>query len=381
MDWKIPLADLDFGEEEENAVLAVLRSRWLTMGSVTQEFQREFAQLVNTRHVFAVSNATVALHLACLALGIGAGDEVIVPSLSFVATSNAVLYTGARVRFADICGPDDLTISPEQIEQEITSQTRAIIVMHYGGYPCRMDKIMEIARRHNLYVIEDAAHCPGASYQNISLGAWGDVGCFSFFSNKNLSTGEGGMVVTNRDEVAEKVSALRSHGMTTLTWDRHKGHAYSYDVVDLGYNYRIDEIRSALGRIQLRKLAGNNQRREAITHQYQHELLGSGVGLPFQDARGKPAYHIFPIILPAGSDRKAFIDHLRSQGIQSSIHYPPIHTFSYYRKRYPGITLPITEDIGAREVTLPLYPGMTTGDVKTVVEAVLGGLQVCRQAS
>ncbi len=380
MDWIVPLADLDYGKEEENAVMDVVKSRWLTMGAVTQKFEHEFAQAVGAKHAFAVSNATEALHLACLALGIGPGDDVIVPSLTFVATSNAVLYTGAEVRFADVISPDELTISPEQIEKQITPTTRAIIVMHYGGYPCRMQEILEIAHRNNLFVIEDAAHSPGASLLNVPLGTWGDVGCFSFFSNKNISTGEGGMVVTNREDIAEKISTLRSHGMTSLTWDRHKGHAYSYDVVDLGYNYRIDEIRSALGRAQLRKLTENNRRRGEITQNYWNELRDTSIGLPFRNVIGTPSYHIFPILLPPNVNRKQFIDLLRNARIQSSIHYPAIHHFSYYQKRYPGLSLPTTEDIANREVTLPLYPGMDDEAVQIVVSTVKDGLRECQEA-
>lgn len=378
MEWRVPLADLDFGVEEENAVLAVLRSKWLTMGEVTQAFEDEFAKMIGVKYAFAVSNATEALHLACLALGIGAGDEVITPSLSFVATSNAVLYTGADVRFSDITSEDELTISAEAIERKISSRTKAIIVMHYGGYPCHMLEICDLAQKHGLAVIEDDAHCPGARLEGKSLGAWGDIGCFSFFSNKNLSTGEGGMVVTNRDDLAAKVRLQRSHGMTTLTYDRHKGHAYSYDVVDLGYNYRIDEIRAAIGREQLIKLDGNNRKREKWTHLYRRLLHSSGVGLPFAISRGEPAYHIFPILLPQGIDRNKFIDQMRNHRIQTSIHYPPTHTFDFYRRKYGLVELPITEQVAAREVTLPLYPTMGEENVRAVVEAVNESLSAVR---
>lgn len=375
MDWRVPLADLDFNEEEEQAVLQVLRKRWLTMGEVTQQFEQEFSHLVGAKYAFAVSNATVALHMACLALGIGSGDEVIAPSLTFVATVNSVLYTGAQVRFVDIVNEDNLNISPVNIEQLITPKTKAISVVHYGGYPCQMDAICAIAERYQLAVIEDAAHAPGAFLNGRHLGTWGDVGCFSFFSNKNLSTGEGGMLVTNREDIAEKVRLLRSHGMTSLTWDRHQGHAYTYDVIDLGYNYRIDEIRSALGRVQLGKLAKNNARRKNITEQYWEGLAKSQVGLPFRLSIGQPAYHIFPLLLPDGSDRLRFIDSLRSKGIQTSIHYPPVHTFKYYRERYPAVSLPVTESVASKEVTLPLYPGMTDAQVNMVIDAVLISLE------
>lgn len=377
MDWKIPLADLDYGEEEQQAVLEVVRSRWLTMGARTQEFEAAFAASLSVNHAIAVSNATQALHLACLALGIGPGDEVIVPSLTFVATANAVLYTGAEVRFAEIGGPEDLNISPENLERQITPRTKAVIVVHYGGYPCRMPEILAITRRRGLALIEDAAHAPGASLQGRSLGVWGDVGCFSFFSNKNLSTGEGGMLVTSRDDLASKVRLLRSHGMTSLTWDRHQGHASGYDVVALGYNDRIDEIRSALGLVQLRKLTANNARRAALTaryHQGLQDLIPKGLILPFNlqtsEPRYQPSYHILPVLLPEGTNRRAVMVALRQAGIQTSVHYPPIHKFSYYQARYPGITLPCTESVSARELTLPLYPGLTEANVDLICDTL-----------
>jgi len=374
VEWRVPLADLDYGEDEQQAVLNVLKSRWLTMGAITQEFEQRFAKLVGCKHAVAVTNATVALHLACMALGIGPGDEVLVPSLTFVATANAVLYTGAEVRFVDILGPEELNISPVDIEKQITPKTKAIVVVHYGGYPCRMAEIQAIAARYELAVIEDSAHAPGASLNGRALGAWGDVGCFSFFSNKNLSTGEGGMLVTDEDEIAARARVLRSHGMTSLTWDRHQGHAYTYDVVDIGYNYRIDEIRSALGLVQLDKLQANNDRRKAITSKYWRMLEGSGLELSFrayvQEPEVNSAFHILPVLLPEGADRQKFIDKMRFAGVQTSIHYPPIHQFSYYRKRYPGVKLLKTENIAAREVTLPLYPTMEADLIDLVVEAI-----------
>jgi len=376
MEWQVPLSDLDYGVEEEEAALDVIRRRWLTMGAITQEFEQAFARLTGAKHALAVSNATLALHLANLALGIGPGDEVIVPSLTFVATANSVLYTGAEVRFAEINGPGDLNISPEDVQKQITPKTKAIQVVHIGGYACNMPAILDIARRHNLVVIEDCAHAPGAYLNGQHLGTWGDVGCFSFFSNKNLSTGEGGMVITNRDDVAEKVRLLRSHGMTSLTWDRHKGHAYTYDVVELGFNYRIDEIRSALGLAQIKKLPAGNARRKLITEHYWQELQHiPGVDLPFCDSAAQSSHHIFPMLLPEGTARIPIIDKLRAQGVQTSIHYPPIHKFTYYQQRYPGLSLPVTEAVAAREITLPLYPGMTDEQVEIVTHAVKEGVK------
>jgi dTDP-4-amino-4,6-dideoxygalactose transaminase len=272
MEWRIPLSDIDFDDNEAVAVQNVIKSRWLTMGKVTQEFESSFADYNQTKHAIAVTNATAALHLACLALGIGPGDEVIVPSLTFVATANAVRYVGATPVFADIVSPDDLTVSPAAINSLITPRTRAIIVMHYAGYPCDMSTILSIAKQHGLFVIEDAAHAIGSELNGRKLGTFGDISCFSFFSNKNMTTGEGGMLTTDNDDLAQKLSRLRSHGMTSLTWDRHKGHAWSYDVVDLGYNYRIDEIRAALGLAQLAKVEKNNECRRHLSRIYRSAL-------------------------------------------------------------------------------------------------------------
>jgi len=372
MNWRIPLADVDFDRDEEEAVSAVLRSKWLTMGEVTQQFEKDFSKLIGSKYSIAVTNCTAGLHLAMVALGVGAGDEVIVPSLSFVATANAVRYTGAKVVFADIGGETDLTISSQSIERRITERTRAIIVMHYAGYACDMDAVIKIAREHGLYVVEDAAHALGGALNGKSLGSWGDIGCFSFFPNKNMTTAEGGMVTTNDDELAKKLGLLRSHGMTTLTWDRHQGHAWSYDVTELGYNYRIDEIRSALGITQLKKLARNNERRRELTEEYGRELeeLTSSVLVPFRGHRGSSAHHIMPILLPEGSDRAVVMDKLKERGIQTSIHYPPIHLFSYYRRENDSANLKITEAIARRELTLPLYPGMSSEDVSYIVNCL-----------
>jgi dTDP-4-amino-4,6-dideoxygalactose transaminase len=373
MEWRIPLGAIDFGEEEEAAVLDVLRSHWLTMGGVTQAFEDEFAKSVGARHAIAVSNATAALHLACLACGLGAGDEVIVPSLSFVATANAVRYVGATPVFADITSEDDLTISVESIEKCLTPRTRAIIVMHYGGYACDMPAILALAQARGLAVIEDAAHASGASLEGRALGTWGAVGCYSFFSNKNMTTGEGGMLVTDDEALAGKLRTLRSHGMTSLTWERHKGHAWSYDVTAVGYNYRIDEIHSAIGRVQLGKLAAFNAGRARIVNWYEEYLqeLAPAIHIPFQGHRGQSCHHIYPILLPEGSDRLAFMEAMKAQRIQTSIHYPPIHTFSAYQELRPVEgALAVTEAVARREVTLPLYPGLTQDDVLAVAQAV-----------
>jgi len=379
MDWRVPLADIDFGIEEEQAVQKVIRSRWLSMGEVTRGFEQDFAAFLGVKHTLAVTNATAALHLACLAAGIGPGDEVIIPSLTFVATANAVRYTGATPVFADIESLDWLNISPASIESLITEWTRAILVVHYGGYPCDMPAIMDIARRHNLTVLEDSAHAIGSSLAGRALGTWGAVGCFSFFSNKNMTTGEGGMLATNDDALAEKLRILRSHGMTSLSWDRHNGHAYTYDVVDLGYNYRIDEMRAALGRVQLGKLPANNTRRKRLAALYRELLseLAPELQVPFAEERGVGCDHILSTLLPPGMDRIQFMEGLKSRGIQTSIHYPPVHHFQIYHDEWQmrRRTLPWTEDAAARQVTLPLYPTMSEQQVEWVAQAVKETLQ------
>jgi len=377
MTWNIALADLDLGQAEEDAVLAVLRSRWLTSGEVTRRFEEAFAGQVGARHAVAVSNATAGLHLACVVAGLQPGDEVIVPSLTFVATVAAILYAGAKPVFADIVSETDLTVSPQSIAERITARTRAIVPMHYGGYACDMDAILALAGKHGLVVIEDAAHAPGASLDGRGLGTWGRAGVFSFFSNKNLATGEGGMLVTDDDEFARRARLLGSHAMTSLTWDRHQGHAWSYDVTEVGFNYRLDEIRSAIGLVQLEKLERNNQRRRSLTGLYHRELSieGPGLGLPFVKHRGQSAGHLMPILLPPGKDRIKFMEHMKSKGIQTSIHYPPAHGFSYYRVAVEHQSLPVTEDVAAREVTLPLHPLLSEAQVGEVVAAVRAALR------
>lgn len=373
---KIPLFDITFDDNEKKAIKNVLDSGWLTMGDKTKEFEKEFAHKIGCKYAFAVANGSVALHIAHKLFNIKEGDEIITTAFTFVATSNSIIHCGGQVRFADICGLNDLNISPDDVEKKITKKTKGITIMHYGGNPCDMEKLTAIAKKHNLFIIEDSAHAHGVEYNGKHCGVLGDVGCFSFFSNKNLVTGEGGMITTNNDMLAKKIPLLRSHGMTSLTLDRHKGHSFSYDVVELGYNYRLDEMRSALGLEQLKKLEDNNDKRKIIDRLYRKELKGNkNIIIPFNN-NNESSYHIFPIILDGSIDRKDFMTQLRKQGIQTSIHYPPIHKFHYYQKTFGKdiFNLPLTEEAGKREVTLPMYPEMKENDVKFVSKCVLGYL-------
>lgn len=378
MNWNVPLFDPDLGPEEEQALLEVLRSKWLTMGDRTKAFETRFAQETGVPVALACNSATAALHMALAALGIGPGDDVVVPSLTFVATANAVRYCGARPVFADVASLDEWNVNADSLERALTPATRAIVVVHYAGYACDMPAIMALARRHGLFVVEDVAHAPCAALDGVALGAWGDVGCFSFFSNKNMTTAEGGMVTTRRPELAEPLSRLRSHGMTTLTLDRHKGHAFGYDVVALGYNYRMSELNAALGLVQLAHVRERNARRATHVARYRRRLAELPLGLPFAQFRGEPAYHLMPVLLPEGTDRLHVMTKMRERGVQTSIHYRPVDTFTAYVEAGlgPCNTVPLSHRIGNGVVTLPLYPSMTDEQIdhvcSTLEEALRG---------
>ena len=373
MKWRVALSDLNFDHRERRIVNQVIRNRWLTMGEMVKKLERNFANFLGVRHAFGVSSGTAALHLALRTLNIKNEDEVLVPSLSFVASSNAILYVGAKPVFVDITSLSDFNMSCDDLEEKIPRKTRAIMVVHYGGYLADMDRIKRIAKKHNLFVIEDAAHAIGAKFKSRMAGGIGDIGCFSFFSNKNMATGEGGMIVTNRNKFAEKIRLLRSHGMTSMTWDRHKGYAYSYDVTELGYNYRMTEINAALGIEQLKKLKSSNRKRKALIKIYTENLKGTkGLSIPFLNYPRDSAFHLFPILLDKDVDREKFMNSLKKEKIQTSIHYPPIHKFSYYDKnlRASRNKLPLTEHVGRCEVTLPLHPLLKKEDILFVCDRI-----------
>ena len=369
--WRVPLADVVVDDELVQAVVEVVRSGWWSMGPRVEEFEKAFSSFTGADHAIAVANGTAALHLALLAAGCGPGDEVVVPSLNFVAAANTIEHTGADAVFCDIVGPQELNLDPADVEAAVTPRTKALVVLHYAGYPCDMAAIDEVAERHNLVVVEDAAHAPGASLNGRMCGTLGRVGCFSFFANKNLPVGEGGLMVTDDDELAARLRLLRSHGMTTLTWDRHCGHASTYDVVLPGFNYRLDEVRAAIGLVQLGRLPEENAGRARIAARYRAGLeRQQGLTIPFGDDGGRvPSHHLAVVVLTEGADRAAVRAALDERGVQTSVHYPPIHTFSAYRSesRRP---LPQTDAVAERLLTLPLYGRMTDEQADAVIEAL-----------
>jgi dTDP-4-amino-4,6-dideoxygalactose transaminase len=367
--WRITLADVVLNERERRAVDEVLRDGWLSMGPITERFEAEFSRYLGGGHAVAVTNGTAALHLAAVALGIGPGDEVICPTLTFVATAAAMLQAGAEVRFGDSTSLDDFSIDPAEIDRLVTERTKAIVVVHYGGFPVDMDAIHEAAARHGLLVIEDAAHALGSELGGEPCGRLGDAGCFSFFPNKNMTTGEGGMIVFREEDAAEAARRLRSHAMTTLTWDRHRGHATGYDVVDLGFNYRIDEIRAALGNAQISRMDELNEARSKLADRYRDRLARSPFEVPSFGGRGRSAHHLAAVVSSSSDERDRARERLRELRIQTSVHYPPVHRFSYYRDQ--TLELPRAEEIGDRVITLPLHPKLTDTDVDIVCDALL----------
>lgn len=372
MNYKIPLFKLNFDDAETQSVVKTLESQWLSMGPQSVELEEEFAQMSGAKRGVAIANCTAALHLALMALDIKEGDEVIVPSLTFVATANCVRYVGATPVFADITSSEDLTINIEDIKRKITPRTKAIIPMHFAGYAADMEAIMSIAKEHHLKVIEDACHGPLSEYQGKKLGSIGDVGCFSFFSNKNISTGEGGMLITNSDEIADKIKLLRSHGMTTMSYQRASGHATTYDVVSSGFNYRMDDLRAGIGLVQLQKLPADLEKRSHVRKWYLEALEGiEGITIPFKDRHEFSSNYIMPIVLDNADDtrRDSIRERLHSCGIQTSVHYPAAHRFSVFQEYFDG-ELPLTEYVTGAELTLPMYAALSKEEVRYIAETL-----------
>ncbi|HXB64357.1 MAG TPA: DegT/DnrJ/EryC1/StrS family aminotransferase [Solirubrobacteraceae bacterium] len=379
--WRVPLTDVAMPEQDVQAVLDCLRSGWLTMGPRTAAFEAALAAYVGAPHALAVSSGTAALHLACLAAGLGPGDEVIVPALTFVASAAAARYVGAEPVLCDIRGNNgaggyDLNIDVEDAARRITPRTRAIVAVHFGGYPADLPALRALCDQHELVLIEDCAEAIGARLPDgRQVGTVGELGAFSFFSKKQLCVGEGGMVATADEDRAERVRLLRSHALTSSTWDRHRGHDPAYDVVDIGFNYRLDEPRSALGLSRLERLDADIADRRALVRAYRARLAGlPGLELLWDEQAVELGSHFFfPVLLPSREERDRFRERLAASGVQTTW-YPALHTFSDYRRAGAAGELPRAGEAADRHCALPLSITMHEATVEVVVELVRAAL-------
>ena len=376
MAYKIPLFNLNFDEREAQAAYDTIKSGWISTGPKNAELEQMFVDMWKVKYAVSMSNCTSSLHTCCMVCGFGPGDEVIVPSLTFAASCNCIRYVGATPVFADIVGPGHINIDPKDIEAKITPRTKGIVVVHMAGFPADMDAIMAIAKKHNLKVIEDACHGPLSEYKGRKLGTIGDCASFSFFSNKNISTGEGGMFITNNEEMAQKARLIRSHGMSTMSYQRASGHATEYDITCLGYNFRMDDIRAAIAIEQLKKLPGDLETRIAVRKRYVDRLTKNArIAVPFADCGEFTSNYIFPIVIldSTKEKRNALREYIHAQGIQTSVHYPAAHHFSTYREL--GAVLPQTDYVTDNEVTLPMYAALTMEQVDFICDTVEKGIK------
>ena len=368
----IPVFDLKVEQEDLDAVEAALRSCWWTMGERVDQLETAFATRLGSSHAVALSSCTTALHVALLCAGVGPGSEVIVPSFTFVATAAAVLYCGAKPVFADICGDHDLGIDPEEVERLIGPSTKAVIPVHYAGFPADVERLGEICEREGIALVEDCAHAPAASLGGKPLGTFGFAGALSFFSNKVLAAGEGGLLVTDDPTAAERAGRLRNEGFLHTSAQRHAGTAPRYDVTEVGFNYRIDEMRAALVLSRLGRLDAEVAERRRLMSRYRRLLRDlPGVEVPYRDQDVDDSSCYTLAILVDAEKRDAARSRMASAGVQTTLAYIGVHEFTYWRERFPGVTLPRTEQVSRRIINLPLFPHLTDDEQDRVVE-VLG---------
>ena len=363
---KIPYANPYITEEDVKAVAEAVRSKRLSQGEYVRQFEQDFAYHLKRKYALAMSNGTAALHLAVLAIGVKSGDEVIVPSFTFAATANCVLYVGAKPVFADI-DQNTYNIDPERIEEAISPKTKAIIVVHYGGQTADMDPILEIAEKYDLRVIEDATEAHGATYKNRKAGAIGEIGCFSFYPNKNMTTGEGGMLVTDNEKIAEKARLFRNHGQDSR-----------FHHITIGYNYKMTDILAALGTVQLKRLDWVIQRKREAARYYEEMLSDvKDIQLPYVMPNAIHTYMFCTVKFLMDGARDRVMQYLAERGIETVVAFPPVHLQPFYRLLY-GFKegdLSITEDCAKRVLSLPIYPHIRREDQQFIVESMIEGLK------
>jgi dTDP-4-amino-4,6-dideoxygalactose transaminase len=376
MSWRVPLTSVSMPESDVQAVIGTLRSGWLTMGPRVQAFEAALAQYLGAVHVVAVSSGTAALQLACLAVGLGPGDEVIVPALTFVASASAVRNAGAQPVLCDVSDPAWPNLDPDQVAALIGPRTKAVMAVHLWGYPAETSALREICDAHGLSLLEDTAQAIGArlNAEGSRAGTAGRAGCFSFFSKNQLCVGEGGAVATDDEEVAARVRSLRSHAMTSVTWDRHRGYDQSYDVVDVGFNYRMDEPRATLGLARLSRLEREIEKRRRVARAYRERLREvDGVQLFFDDhAVERGSHFAFPVLVDPAC-RGEIRERMKEAGVQTTA-YPAIHHLSEYRQG-PDRSLPNAEAVADGHVCLPLSPSLTDSELGLVVESLEAALK------
>lgn len=372
------IADADIA-----AVASALRSEWLTTGPALDEFERRLAHVIGSPGVVAVSSGTAALHAACATLGLQPGDEVIVPALTFAASANAVLYVGGTPVFADI-DPHTFVLDPRDVAGRVTPRTRAIMTVHFAGLPSDVRELRRVAGDRGIVIVEDAAHALGAVHLGRPVGADSELAVFSFHPVKHITTGEGGAIATTSAESAARMRRFRNHGLDRDVRGREAAGTWSYDLVELGFNYRLSDFAAALGTSQLQRLDASLARRRELARLYLRELAGvAGIRPQRVDAPDAHAWHLFPVIIDGlRIDRDGFVRALRAERIGANVHYTPVHLLSLYRQRLgcrPGM-LPVTEAVCARIVTLPLFPAMSDEDARSVVDAVRRIVEFYRQS-
>lgn len=373
----LPFHRADIGDEEIDAVVAVLRSGWLTSGPRVKEFEAAFARYVGVEHAVAVNSATAAMHLGLDALGVGPGDEVIVPTMTFAATAEVVRYLGAQPVLVD-CDPDALTVRVDDIEPAVTARTKAVMPVHYAGHPCDMDPILELSRARGFKTIEDAAHALPASYKGRRVGTLGDITAFSFYATKTLTTGEGGMLATGDAAFADRARLMSLHGISHTAWNRYAADGtWRYDIVEAGYKYNLTDIAAALGIVQLRRVEEMRDNRQRVASAYDRafanmaEVRGAACNPQIEHA-----WHLYPIRLRLDMlriGRDAFIEALKDRGVGTSVHFIPLHLHPYYRAhyRYQPEDFPNALAAFKELISLPIYPSMTGEEIEQVISAVV----------